>query len=120
MFWITNAFTGLAPLIWHFGVAGVLVAALLAAAYFSPVFKSTFLWLALAVGIAIGGYATGVENENARIYAQQRAAVQHEAAGGRKARADAEKAFPPVPDAPTPVPSPGVPHNRLDKWDRPN
>ena len=37
-------FAGIWPLLWHFGLGGVIVIGLLAAAYFSPVFKKDFLW----------------------------------------------------------------------------
>lgn len=58
-------------LIWHFGLSGGLVAGLLAAAYFSPVFKKDLVYGAIVVAVAMGVYALGVHDEKANRDAQQ-------------------------------------------------
>lgn len=60
--WLSEAWAE----IWRFGLAGVIVAGLIAFAWFSPVFKKTALWLALLVGVTTASFTVGIHLENAR------------------------------------------------------
>lgn len=59
-------FTGIWPFIAHAGAGGSLIGALLAAAWFSPVFKKDFVYAALVVGVATFIYGVGVHDEKHR------------------------------------------------------
>lgn len=89
-FRITFFFAGLWPIIAKFGLAGITVAACLAFSWFSPVFKKTALWIALAIVVYAVAYSIGVKDGEARIQAQWDAAVSQTIDVGQKARADAE------------------------------
>lgn len=52
------------PFIEHAGGASALILALLAAAYFSPVFKVDFLWAAAVVAALLFAYSIGVRDEH--------------------------------------------------------
>lgn len=52
------------PFVEHAGGASALIVALLAAAYFSPVFKVDFVWAAVAVAILLFSYSVGVRDEH--------------------------------------------------------
>jgi hypothetical protein len=62
------ALAGIMPLIAYFGAGSVLVLGLLAAAWFSPVFKKEFLWSAMVVGAFMAAFTwefTTVNNVSA-------------------------------------------------------
>lgn len=52
------------PFIEHAGGGGALIVGLLAAAYFSPVFKKEFVYAALVVAVALFIYGVGVRDAN--------------------------------------------------------
>jgi hypothetical protein len=64
------ALAGIMPLIAYFGAGSVLVLGLLAAAWFSPVFKKEFLWSAMVVGAFMAAFTLGVMNGEQRVRAQ--------------------------------------------------
>src|SRR5579864_4575788 len=70
-YFVRSIYTGLSPLIWHFGVGGVVVICCLAWAYFMPVFKKTALWIALGVIVGLVMYAAGVNDELSRQKAKE-------------------------------------------------
>lgn len=116
-FWLKDFFTGLWPLVWHFGVPGVAVIALLvfyfaAPAWFLPGLRNIALWLALAGALYIVGLTTGVKIEKVRNDARNTGRAANEAKVGSKARADAERSIPLV------VPTPGGVRHKLDNYDR--
>ena len=82
-------FAGIWPLLWHFGLGGVLVIGCLAAAYFSPVFKKDFLWAAALIAVIIISTAIGVTLGERRIQAQWDVARANAVEEGNKARANA-------------------------------
>lgn len=59
-------FTGLWPLVSHLTEAGFAIAVLVAAGFFSPVFKKEFAYAAGVVAIAVFVYAWGVRDEKHR------------------------------------------------------
>lgn len=68
-----NFLQGVWPLISHAGSGGLLIAGLLAAAYFSPVFKKEFVYGAIGVAVALFVYGVGVHDEKVkRDAAEQR------------------------------------------------
>lgn len=67
----------MSALVWHFGLAGTGMAALLAAAWFSPVFKKEFIYAALVVGLVTFVYARGVHDEKVRRDQQEQALIQN-------------------------------------------
>lgn len=64
-------FIGLWPLIWHQAAGYGFIAVLLAAAYFSPIFKKDFVYAAIIVGVALFVYQYGVHDEAKRVDAQE-------------------------------------------------
>lgn len=64
-------FKELWPFVEHAGGASALIVALLAAAYFSPVFKVDFLWAAAAVAILLFSYSVGVRDEHKKWDARE-------------------------------------------------
>lgn len=87
---LRSEFAGLWTLVWHFGAATGLMICCLVFAWFSPVFKKTALWAALAIFIGTGIYATGVLNGEARVHAQWLAAEKHWLETAEDARTNAE------------------------------
>lgn len=67
-------FTGLWPLVSHITGAGLVIAGLIAAAVFSPVFKREFAYAAAAVALGLFVYTVGVRDEKHRRDAQEAAA----------------------------------------------
>lgn len=61
-----NWFQSVWPLVAHAGSGGVLIAGLLAAAWFSPVFKKELVYAAVVVGVALFVYGVGVHDEKVR------------------------------------------------------
>jgi hypothetical protein len=70
-------FAGLWAEVWKWGIGIGLVILLLAAAYFSPLYKKYFLFAAVAVVIVLVAYTKGVSDENKRCVAQQVVVKQH-------------------------------------------
>lgn len=62
---------GVWPLVAHAGAGGVLIAGLLAAAYFSPVFKKELVYAAIVVAVALFVYGVGVHDEKTKRDAEQ-------------------------------------------------
>jgi Ni/Fe-hydrogenase subunit HybB-like protein len=54
------------PFLEHAGTAGLLVLGLLAAAWFSPVFKKDFVYAAIVVGVGLIVYDIGVHDEHTK------------------------------------------------------
>lgn len=54
------------PLVAHTGAAGGLIAGLLAAAYFSPVFKKEFVYAAIIIAVGLFVYGIGVHDEKVK------------------------------------------------------
>lgn len=61
-----NFFTGLWPLFSHLTEAGLVIAGLCAAAWFSPIFKRELLYSAAAVAMCVVVYTVGVRDEKHR------------------------------------------------------
>lgn len=119
LFAINNFFTGLLPMIWHFGSAGVTAIALLAyyflaPAWAAPRFRKIVPWIVLAIAVYLVGLSIGVKDEAGRCAAQLAAIQVNEIKTGSDARKDAERDVPVV----EPVPAGGVRHKRLDRFDR--
>lgn len=89
MMFLKYQFAGIWPLLWHFGLGGILVLGCLAAAYFSPVFKKDFLWAAVVITVIIISTAIGVTIGERRINAQWEVARANAVEVGNKARASA-------------------------------
>lgn len=56
-------FESIWPFVVHAGGGASLIAGLLAAAYFSPIFKKDFVWGAVVVAAALFVYGVGVHDE---------------------------------------------------------
>lgn len=90
-------FAGLWPLLWHFGIGGVVVIACVALYIFTPAFLSrifpniqrTLLWVAAIVVAVMVSTAIGVSLGEQRIQAQWDQAKSNTLKVGKKARADA-------------------------------
>jgi len=89
MMFLKYQFAGLWPLLWHFGLGGILVVACLAAAFFSPIFKKDFLWAAVVFTVIIISTAVGVTIGERRIQAQWQVARDAAVEEAVKARAGA-------------------------------
>ncbi|MGZ5987582.1 MAG: hypothetical protein ACXWLZ_00900 [Rhizomicrobium sp.] len=63
-------FAGLWDEIWQYGIGVVLIILLLAAAWFSPIFKKKFLWGAAGVGAVMIAFTIGVGTGEKRVHAQ--------------------------------------------------
>ena len=87
--YLAYKFAGLWPLVWHFGLGGVLVLGCLAAAYFSPIGKKHFLWAACVIVAIMVSTGVGVHLGEQRIQAQWDVAKANSINVGKKARADA-------------------------------
>lgn len=91
--WIHIATAGLWPLVWKFGIGGVIIIGLLAAAWFSPVWKAHFLWGAALVGAIMVAFSIGVKDGSARVKAQWDAASAASVAKSKKVRANADSSI---------------------------
>lgn len=89
MMFLKYQFAGIWPLLWHFGLGGVLVIGCLAAAYFSPVFKKDFLWAAALIVVIIISTAIGVTLGERRIKSQWDQATANAVQNAQEARAGA-------------------------------
>jgi hypothetical protein len=87
--WLGVALAGIWPLIGYFGGGAAIVAALVAAALFSPIFKKEFAWAAAVVGCFMIAFTVGVVNGEKRVRAQWAAAELAAFKQGGKARSDA-------------------------------
>ncbi len=87
--YLAYQFAGLWPLVWHFGLAGLLIAVFLAAAYFSPILKKDFIWAAVVVAVFSVAVAIGVNLGEKRIQAQWDAARANTIENAKQARAGA-------------------------------
>lgn len=68
-----RVFTGLWPLFSHLTEAGMVVVALLAAAWLSPIFKKEFVYAAACVGFLVVVYTMGIRDEKHRRDALEQA-----------------------------------------------
>lgn len=87
--YLAYQFAGLWPLVWHFGLAGILISGFLAAAYFSPIFKKDFIWAAVVVAVFSVAVSIGVSLGEKRIQAQWDEARASTIEDAKKARAGA-------------------------------
>jgi hypothetical protein len=108
--WFLFQVAGIWPLIWHFGLGGVLVLICAAGWYFSPVHKVDFIWGAVIVIVVMVSTAIGVNLGEKRVRAQWDAASFATLQNGKQARVDG------VSDAAR-KPSRWLPH-RQDRYDR--
>jgi hypothetical protein len=95
--WLNEAWA----LLWRFGLAGVVVAGLIAWAWFMPAFKKTALWLALLVGLTTASFSVGVHLDNvrweAKLERQSKDAVRTSQADRDAAVEEFKKSLTPVP-----------------------
>lgn len=90
-------FAGIVPLLWKFGLTGILILGCVAIYFFTPVFlaklfpniQKVALWIATALTISLVSYAVGVADEHRRNVAQEMRASENAYAEARKAAADA-------------------------------
>jgi hypothetical protein len=85
------ALAGIWPMIGYFGGGGALFVGLLAAAWFSPVFKKEFVWAAAVVAAFMAAFTFGVVTGEQRIRAQWMAAETNAIKAGSEARKSAER-----------------------------
>lgn len=96
-FWITEKSIGLWPLVWHFGLGGVIIAACLAfyfaaPAWLLPGLRKLCLPIAGVFALAMASYAVGISNEHSRMAAQTVVLVRNATEVAERARAEAEAA----------------------------
>ena len=96
---VQEAFAGAWALVWHWGAGVAVVILLLAAAYFSPLYKKYFLWAAGVVILCLIAYGVGIADQHVREEAQQKVIIKY---------VDRVVAATKTPKA----------HRRTDKWDR--
>ncbi len=89
--WFNVQFAGLWSIIWHFGLAGVLILGCAVGAYFSPTLKNKMCWIIAAIVVAVFSVAVaiGVNLGEKRIQAQWDAARVVTVDKAKKARAGA-------------------------------
>lgn len=90
-YWLQYELAGLWPLISSYGLGGLIIIALLAAAWFSPVWKKEFLWAASAIAIGMAIFSAGVVKGERRVHAQWEAARENSVKVGKEARSSAER-----------------------------
>lgn len=83
--YIAYELAGAWPIIWHFGLAGILIAGFLAAAYFSPFFKKDFVYAAVVVAVFSIAVSVGVSLGEKRVQAQWDEARANAVEAGKKA-----------------------------------
>jgi hypothetical protein len=105
----TYVFSGLWPLVWHFGLGFGVMGLALAWWWFVPIGKKSALWVAFTAGVITVSYTAGVKNGEYRVQAEWDAAVSREVESGAAARAAAERNV---------SPTPGVRGKKLDRRDR--
>lgn len=91
MTWLQYELSGLVPLIAAYGLGGIAVVVLLAAAWFSPVFKQQFLWGAVVIAALMFVFSIGVIKGEKRVQAEWDSAKLISEGRAKKARADAER-----------------------------
>jgi hypothetical protein len=89
LMWVGLA--GIWPLIGYFGAGSGLFFGLLAAAWFSPVFKKEFVWAAVVVAAFMAAFTLGVVNGEQRVRAQWTAAEENTVQQAKDARKSAER-----------------------------
>lgn len=108
--------TALWPWLWHFSIAGGVVAGAIALAWLTP-FKKTFLAIAGAAAIFLAGHTLGVKDGKHYVQTRWDAAERSALKRGQNARESAELAIPPLrPDDRDPRPSAG--RVCVDRFDR--
>lgn len=97
MMFLKYQFAGLWPLLWHFGLGGIIVIACVALYAFTPVWLSAvfpnirkiLIWVASVTVAVMISVAVGVTIGERRIQAQWDVAKENALAVGAKARTDA-------------------------------
>lgn len=87
--WFVFQLTGLWPLIWHFGLGGVLLIICGLGWYFSPIHKVDFIYGAVIVIVVMVSTSIGVSLGEKRVHAQWKAASDQTFQGAQAARAGA-------------------------------
>lgn len=87
--WLGVALAGIWPLIGYFGAGSGLIVGLVAAAFFSPIFKKELAWAAAVVGCFMIAFTVGVVTGEKRVRAQWAAAEQAAIELADKARSNA-------------------------------
>lgn len=87
--WLMVHLAGIWPLVGYFGAGSAVLAGLVAAAIFSPMFKKEFAWAAGVVGCFMIAFTMGVVNGERRIQARWAAAEKAAMEQADKARSDA-------------------------------
>ena len=77
MLLINEAFAGAWALVWHWGAGAAAIILLLAAAYFSPLYKKYFLYAAGIVALCLVSYGTGIADQHIREKAEQKVVIQY-------------------------------------------
>lgn len=88
---LQQAFAGLWAEVWRFGLGFGIMILLLVAAYLSPIGRKQLLFAALAVGVFMVAFTTGVVVGEKRVRAQWMAADVAAAQTADAARANAER-----------------------------
>lgn len=91
MSYVWVALAGIWPLIAYFGAGAGLVLGLIAAAWFSPIFKKELAWAAAVVAAFMAAFTLGVVNGEQRVRAQWMAAEENSVRQAEEARKDAER-----------------------------
>ena len=77
MFLINEVFAGAWSLLFHWGAGVAIIILLLALAYFSPLYKSYFLYAAGIIALLLVAYGVGIADEASRVHAQQKVIIEH-------------------------------------------
>lgn len=77
MLLVNEAFAGAWALVWHWGAGAAAIILLLAAAYFSPLYKKYFLYAAGIVALCLVSYGTGIADQHIREKAEQKVVIQY-------------------------------------------
>ena len=80
---------GIWPMVLNYGLVTIGVVGCLAAAWFSPVFKSDFVWAAGCLLVSAVVYSIGVHDERLHCTAQNEIAIEQAVAAGNSARDEA-------------------------------
>jgi hypothetical protein len=86
--YLSYQFAGIWPLVTSYGIGGLLILACLAAAWFSPIFKTHFLWAAAVIVAVMFTFTMGVSAGEKRVQAQWDVAKGNSLKVGTKARVD--------------------------------
>lgn len=86
------AFAGLWPMVWHFGLGGVIIGGCLALAWFTPAWlplpRKDLVYIAAIVGTALVFEGVGIRDEAARRDAQEKVVSTHVQDAVKKAVTD--------------------------------